>query len=105
MTIAAEDNALDESDKRVTVSATAVGGRGMADPSDKTLTIRDNDAAEPMPTLVLSPSSIPESGGTATVTATLNRAVSAATTVTVSVSPVSSTGATANDFTLSDGRR
>ena len=67
-----------------------------------TLTIRD-DEGPPTVTLVLTPSTIDESGtgSTAAVTATLNRASSAATTVTVSVAPVASTGAAAGDYTLS----
>ena len=56
------------------------------DNEDVSVTTTDNDAA-PTVTLALSPTSIAENGGMATVTATLNRASSAATTVTVS--PVS----------------
>ena len=53
--------------------------------------------------LVLTPPTIDESGtgSTAAVTATLSRPWTAATTVTVSVAPVASTGAAAGDYTLS----
>ncbi len=100
--VTAQDNAADEPDIEVRVSATAAGGNGAAAPSAVTLTIRD-DEGPPTVTLALTPSTIDESGtgSTASVTATLNRASSAATTVTVSVAPVASTGAAAGDYTLS----
>ena len=102
VTVTAQDNAADEPDVEVRVSATAAGGNGAAAPPAATLTIRD-DEGPPTVTLVLTPSTIDESGtgSTAAVTATLNRASSAATTVTVSVAPVASTGAAAGDYTLS----
>ena len=102
VTVTANDNAADEPDAQVRVSGTAAGGRGVANPSAVTLTIRD-DEGPPTVTLVLTPSTIDESGtgSTAAVTATLNRASSAATTVTVSAAPVTSTGAAAGDYTLS----
>ena len=63
-------------------------------------TITDDDGA-PTVTLVLSPTSITESGATnaSTVTATLNRASGQATTITVSAA--AGTNAVAGDFTLS----
>ena len=102
VTVTANDNAADEPDIQVRVSATAAGGNGAAVPSAVTLTIRD-DEGPPTVTLALTPSTIDESGtgSTASVTATLNRASSAATTITVSVAPVASTGAAAGDYTLS----
>ena len=102
VTVTANDNAADEPDVEVRVSATAAGGNGAANPPAATLTIRD-DEGPPTVTLVLTPSTIDESGtgSTAAVTATLNRASSAATTVTVSVAPVASTGAAAGDYALS----
>ena len=102
VTVTAQDNAADEPDIEVRVSATAAGGNGAAAPSAVTLTIRD-DEGPPTVTLALTPSTIDESGtgSTASVTATLNRASSAATTITVSVAPVASTGAAAGDYTLS----
>ena len=102
VTVTANDNAADEPDVEVRVSATAAGGNGAANPPAVTLTIRD-DEGPPTVTLALTPSTIDESGtgSTAAVTATLNRASSAATTVTVSVAPVASTGAAAGDYALS----
>ena len=71
----------------------------MLAPSSVTLTITDDEDL-PEVTLALSPSSIDEHDGTnpgsSTVTATLDRASSAAVTLTVSASPGSGT-----DFTLS----
>ena len=102
VTVTANDNAADEPDVEVRVTATAAGGNGVAAPPAATLTIRD-DEGPPTVTLVLTPATIDESGtgSTAAVTATLNRASSAATTVTVSVAPVASTGAAAGDYALS----
>ena len=60
--------------------------------------ITDDDSA-PTATLSLSGASVGEDGGAATVTATLNHASGAATTVTVSVEPVSP--AVAGDYALS----
>ena len=60
------------------------------------MTIADDDAT-PTVTLALSKSSIPENGGSTTVTATLSGVSSAATTVTVSAAPVSP--AVSGDFT------
>ena len=57
--IKAVNNAVDAPDKSVTVSATASGGRGVSAPSNRTLTITDDDAT-PTVNLVLSPSSISE---------------------------------------------
>ena len=58
-----------------------------------------DDEPDPTVTLALSHASIPESGGESEVTASLSHASSAATTVTVSASPVSP--AKAGDFTQS----
>ena len=98
VTIAAVDNSDDEPNKQVTVSGTASGGNGVAAPSSRTLTLIDDEGL-PTVTLALSPSSILENGGVATVTATLDRAASAATTVTVSAAAVAP--AAAGDFALS----
>ena len=102
VTVTANDNAADEPDVEVRVTATAAGGNGAENPPAATLTIRD-DEGPPTVTLALTPATIDESGtgSTAAVTATLNRASSAATTVTVSVAPVASTGAAAGDYALS----
>ena len=65
-----------------------------------TLTITDDEGL-PTVGLVVLPSSVSESGGVSTVTATLSGASSEAVTVTVGASPVTSTGAMSGDFTLS----
>ena len=103
VTITAVDNDVDAPDKTVTVSGAASGGNGVANPSDATLTITDDEAA-PTVTLVLNPSSIAESGSdnVARVTATLSGASSAATEVTVSAAAVSP--AVPGDFTLSSNK-
>ncbi|MCY4276545.1 MAG: hypothetical protein OXE81_01730, partial [Gammaproteobacteria bacterium] len=44
VTLTAEDNDVDAADLAVTVSATASGGNGVANPADQTLTVRDDDA-------------------------------------------------------------
>ena len=102
VTVTSVNNAVDAPHKTVTVSATATNSQGVTAPNDVTLTIRDNDAT-PTVTLVLTPASIPEAGGTSTVTATLNHPSSEATTVTVSVSPVSP--AVMADYMLSPSRQ
>ena len=91
VTVTSVNNTVDAPHKTVTVSATATNSLGVTAPDDVTLTIRDNDAT-PTVTLVLTPASIPEAGGTSTVTATLNHPSSEATTVTVSAAPVSPAG-------------
>ena len=98
VTITAADDATDSPNKTVTVSGSANNSHGITDPSDVTLTIADDDAT-PTVTLVLSPASISENGGISTVTATLNRASSAITTVTVSANP--GANAVMGDFTPS----
>ena len=44
VTVTANDNTVASADKSVTVSATAAGGRGLANPPDVTLTLRDDEA-------------------------------------------------------------
>ena len=85
VTITAVDNDIDAPNKTVTVSATASGG-SVANPADQTLTITD-DEGTPTVTLVLTPTTIDESGddNASTVTAMLSGKSSAAVTVTVSV--------------------
>ena len=94
VTVTATTNSVDAPDKRVTVSGTAAGPTGMADPASKTLTITDDDAT-PTVTLVLTPPSITENEGVSTVTARLNGATSQRVTVTVMVPPA------AGDYALS----
>ncbi len=98
VTITTVDNSMSSGNKTVTVSASTVGNSiGTGSVTDATLTIIDDDVAQV--TLVLSPASISEAGAVSTVTATLNRTVTAATTITVSAMAVSP--AVAGDFTLS----
>ena len=99
VTVAAADDA-DDADELVTVTGTAANGHGL-NPSIAavTLAIRDDDAAAPLATLILTPASIAESGGRATVTAKLSAAATAAVTITVSATEVAPT--VAGDFTLS----
>ena len=102
VTVTAEDNNIDASDKRVTVRATVTGGNGAAAPAALTLTIRD-DEATPTVTLALDRTSISENRGVSTVTASLNGLSSADVVVTVSATAVDP--AVASDFTLSGNRK
>ncbi len=98
VTIAAVDNAVDAPDKTVSVSGTARNAEGVTGPGPVTLTIKDDDET-PTVALALSRSSISENGGTAAVTARLDRASSAPTVVTVAASP--DAPAQAADYRLS----
>ena len=104
--ISAVDNPTDAADKQVTVSGAASGGRGVADPTDQTLTIADDDGAI---ALSAEPASVAESAGATEVTVTARlpgAARSAATTVTVKVGDSGDAAtegtdyATVDDFTL-----
>ena len=99
VTITAVDNDVDAPNKTVTVSATASGG-GVAKPNDQTLTINDDEGA-PTVTLVLTPSTINESGATnsSTVTATLSGKSNEAVTLTVAAAAGADTAA--SDFAVS----
>ncbi len=97
ITVAVTGDDTDEPNETVTVTLTNESGATLTDATG-TGTITDDDGP-PAVTLVLAPASIGENGGTSTVTATLDRASSAATTVTVSAAPV--TPAVAGDYTLS----
>ena len=101
VTITADNNDADTPNKTVTVSAAADNIEGVAGPAALTLTIVDDDAA-PAVTLLLRPSSIGENGRVSRVTASLNRASSAVTTMTVSAAEVPP--AISNDFMLSGNR-
>ena len=99
VTVTAVDDTTDEPDETATVGGTVGGGHGLvAAPSGVTLTIADDDA-RPRSALALSPASISESAGVATVTATLSNPSAAAVTLTVSAAPVAP--AVAGDFALS----
>ena len=82
VTVTAVNDDTDAPNRSVTVSGTAANSQGIVQPSTKTLTIRDDDAA-PDATLTVASSSIPENRGSTTVNATLSHPSSAATTVTV----------------------
>ena len=99
VTITAVDNDVDAPNKSVTVSGTASGG-GVSNPTNQTLTITDDEGI-PTVTLVLSPTSINESGGSnaSTVTASLSHPSYQAVTVTVSAAPGASTAT--SDYALS----
>ncbi len=101
VTITAVDNDVDAPDKTVTVSGTAANAQGVTAPGDVPLTIADDDEA-PTVTLVLDPASVTEAGGESTVTASLDRASSEDTTVTVAAAPV--LPAEAGDYRLSENR-
>ena len=98
VTITALDNDVDAPNKQVTVSAGAANTQGVNAPADLTLTLEDDEAA-PTATLHLSPPSIGENGGSATVMATLDHPSSEATTLTVTVT--AGANAVTADFTLS----
>ena len=100
VTIAAENDAVDTPDKKITVSGAATAGpAGMSAPTDQTLTITD-DEATPTVTLLLTPEEISENGGRSTVTARLTGESSEAVTVTVSTSPTTPAGFTQSGTTL-----
>ena len=98
VTVRAVDNTVDAPNKTVTVSAAADNIEGVVGPAAVTLTVNDDDAA-PAVTLWLTPGSIGENRGVSTVTASLERASSAVTTVTVSAMAVAA--AVSDDFMLS----
>ena len=100
VTVTVTGDDADEPNETLTVTLTNESGATLGD-ATATGTITDDDDA-PTVTLVLTPASITENGGESTVTATLDRPSSAATTVTVSAAPVSP--AVANDYTLSTNR-
>ena len=101
VTVRAIDNTVDAPNTTLRVSGAADNIEGVAGPAAVTLTINDDDAA-PQVTLKLTPSSISENGGVSTVTATLNRASIAVTTVAVSTTAVHP--AVPEDFTVSANR-
>ncbi len=98
VTITTVNNNIASGNKTVTVTGTPTNSVGvMSSVTDATLTITDDDVAQV--TLVLSPASISENAEVSTITATLDRTATAATTITVSAMAVSP--ADADDFTLS----
>ena len=97
ITVTVTGDDADEPNETFTVTLSNQSGATITD-ATATGTITDDDGP-PAVTLVLTPASISENGGTSTVTATLDRPSNAATTVTVSAAPVSP--AVAGDYTLS----
>ncbi len=77
-----EDNTTDAPDRTVTVLAEAANAQGIGTVTGAELTLTDDDAA-PGATLTLMPATIAESGGVATVTATLTHPSSLVSEVTV----------------------
>ena len=97
-TLTPTDDSIAEGDETVSVEGSATG----LTVTDTELTITDNDTAPTGIELSLSPNSVTENGGAATVTVTarLNGAVqSVATTVTVSVGDASDSAASGTDYT------
>ena len=87
VTLTAVDNDTDGPEtKRVTISADADNDQGITDPTNKTLTIEDDDNP-PVVTLELSSTPIDENGGQSTLTARLDRASSQQIVVTVATGP------------------
>ena len=99
LTVETDDDSIGEANGMITATVTNGMGYTVGDPATAEVTITDDDAA-PVVTLVLTPATIVQSGGVSTVTAMLDRASSAPTTVTVSAAPVSP--AVAGDYNLSD---
>ena len=86
LTITAVDNAADEPDQAVTISATVTEGRGIRTPTPLTLTIVDDDEMAPELALVLTPPRVRE-GLVSTVTAVASSPLADEATITVSASP------------------
>ena len=103
VTLRAVDNETDAPDKTVTVSATVdnLQGYETGTPADLTLTIEDDDAT-PVATLVLTPGTIEENGGSTAITAVLNHPSSETTTIEVSSAPVNP--AVTGDYTISTNK-
>ncbi len=102
VTITATDDSTYTGNRQVTVSGSAENTAGVDGPDDVTLTITD-DEAKPVVTLALDSSTISENGGVATVTASLDKQSTAATTVTVSIAPTT-TSALSSNVTLTIGK-
>ena len=86
LTITAVDNAADEPDQTITISATATEGRGIRTPRPLQLTIVDDEDMSPEVALVLTPPRVRE-GLVSAVTAVASGPLSAEATITVSASP------------------
>ena len=86
LTITAVDNAADEPDQTITISATVTEGRGIRTPGPSQLTIVDDEDMSPEVALVLTPPRVRE-GLVSAVTAVASGPLSAEATITVSASP------------------
>ena len=100
VTLTAVHDGVNGPNKRVTVSATAAGGRGVEHPDPVTLTIVDHDPT-PRVTFVLTPSAVSENGGETRVSAILDTPVVETVEIGVAVSPVSP--AVSGDFEFGGG--
>ena len=102
VTITAVDNSTDEDDKSVTVSGTATNSQGITQPSDRTLTITDDDGP---PSLSLDSPSVDEGdSGTANLTFTVTLSAASDKQVTVNYAEGSGGTATAGtDYTALTG--
>ena len=109
VTIEAVNNAIDDDDRQVTVSATATNTAGITQPSSRTLTIIDDESVSTKVTLSVSPTRVHEDAAgadqTVTVTAELDGdPFPRATDVTVSVSDGTAVAGThysaVDDFTV-----
>ena len=101
VTVTVAGDRVDEANETFTVTLSNASSGATIGDGTATGTITDDDAM-PAVTLLLSPDTIDEDGGTATVTARLDRPSVEDTTVTVAVAPESP--ATAGDYTLSVNR-
>ena len=99
LTITAVDNAADEPDQTITISATVTEGRGVWTPLPLKLTVVDDDNMSPEVALVLTPLHVRE-GLVSTVTAVANGPLGDEATITVSASP-GHTDTRTDDFVLS----
>ena len=86
LTITAVDNAADEPDQTITISATVTEGRGIRTPAPLRLTIVDDEDMSPEVALVLTPPRVRE-GLVSAVTAVASGPLSAEATIMVSASP------------------
>ena len=86
LTITAVDNAADELDQTITISATVTEGRGIRTPGPLQLTIVDDEEMSPEVALVLTPPRVRE-GLASTVTAVASGPLDDEATITVSASP------------------
>ena len=95
--ITAVDNTQDAPNRNVTVTVVAGNAQGVGSVTGAALTLEDDDAA-PDVTLALMPATISENGAVSTITASLSRPSSAATTITVR--PVAGAYTVAADSTI-----